>query len=41
MRIPTKYEVQQMEKERVQDKRYIFGTCTGIILVAISLILIG
>lgn len=39
MRIPTRYEVQQMEKEK--DKRYIFGTCTGIILLAISLILIG
>lgn len=39
MRIPTRYELKQMERE--QDKKYILGTCAVIILVGISLILIG
>ena len=39
MRIPTRYELKQMERE--QDKEYILGTCIIFVLVGISLILIG
>ena len=31
MRIPTRYELKQMERE--QDKKYILGTCAVVILV--------
>lgn len=39
MRIPTRYELKQMERE--QDKKYILGTCIIFVLVGISLILNG
>ena len=39
MRIPTRYELKQMERE--QDKKYILRTCIIFVLVGISLILIG
>ncbi len=39
MRLPTDYEIKQMERET--NERCIFGSCIVIILIAISLILIG
>ena len=39
MRIPTRYELNQIERE--QHTTYILGTFAVVILVGISLILIG